>query len=234
MFNIVLAFAVAIVVGYFVGAIPTAYLVARSFKGVDIREIGSQNMGAMNVFYTIGFWPGLLVLVCDIGKGMLGLLFAYWIAILLLVVPPNLVVPVEMAAGVAVIMGHDFPLFLRFKGGKGGATAIGVLAFLLAWVNWVDIFGIEIPIPFGWLIYLGSCLILVLITRWLTFSYGIAFISFILLAWFVYKDPVLTAYAACIALIPIFMYIPRIKQILDRSGGDVKRAIFRKNLKDRM
>ena len=234
MINIIFAFTVAIIVSYFVGAIPTAYLVGRAIKGVDIRQIGSQNMGAMNTFYTVGFWPGMLVLVCDIGKGMLALLLAYLTAVLLFIVPSNLVVPVEMTAGVAVIAGHNFPVFLKFKGGKGGAAAIGVLAFLLAWVNWVDLFGIKIPIPYGLLIYLGSFLLLMLITRWPTFSYGISFIAFPLLAWFVYRDPGLTIYTICIALVPILMYIPRIKQILGKSGGNVKRAIFRKNLKDRM
>lgn len=234
MINIVLAFIISVIVSYLLGCVPSAYLIGRAIKGVDIRQVGSMNMGAMNTFYVIGFWPGIAVLACDIGKGMLALLLSYWIAMYIIPVPVDLVVPVEMAAGVAVIIGHDFPVFLGFKGGKGGATAIGVLAFLLAWLIWLDLGSFKFPLMMGWVIYLGSCLLLLLITRWLTLAYGISLIAFPLIAWFVYKDLALTIYATCIVLIPVLMYIPRIKQILNKSDGDIKRAIFRKSLKDRL
>ena len=125
MFNIVLAYVISAIVSYLLGCIPTAYLIGKAFKGVDIRQIGSHNMGAMNTFYTIGFWPGIMVLATDISKGILAVLVSYLIAIFLQV-PANVVVPIEMVAGIAVIAGNNFPVFLKFKGGKGGATAIGV------------------------------------------------------------------------------------------------------------
>ena len=234
MTDIILAFVLSIVVSYLLGCIPSAYLIGRAMKGVDIRQVGSKNMGAMNTLYVVGFWPGIGVLACDIGKGLLALLLSYWIAVYVFPVPGDMVVPVEMAAGVAVILGHDFPVFLRFKGGKGGATTIGVLAFLLPWVIWLDFGRFRFLLLLGWVIYLGSCLLLLLITRWLTLAYGISLIAFPLIAWFVYKDQALTIYATCIILIPILMYIPRIKQILSKSGGNVKRAVFRKSLKDRL
>lgn len=234
MINIILAFVVTVIVSYLLGCVPSAYLVGRAIKGIDIRQVGSKNMGAMNTFYVVGFWPGMAVLVIDIGKGMLALLLSYLIAMYIIPVPAGMVVPVGMAAGVAVIAGHDFPVFLKFKGGKGGATAIGVLAFLLPWVIWLDLGTFKFPLPMGWVIYLGSCLILILITHWVTFAYGISLIAFPLIAWFAYNDTSLTIYAVCILLILILMYIPRLKQILGKSDGDVKRAIFRKNLKDRL
>ncbi|MDD5398461.1 MAG: glycerol-3-phosphate acyltransferase [Dehalococcoidia bacterium] len=233
MINIVLAYVISAIESYLLGCIPSAYLVGRSFKGVDIRQIGSRNMGAMNTFYAIGFWPGMLVLATDICKAMLALTLSYFITIWLQV-PPNVVVPVEMVAGIAVIAGHNFPVFLKFKGGKGGATAIGVLAFLLAWINWVDIGSIKLPIPLGDLIYLGSFLILLAITRWPTVSYAVSYIAFWVIAWFVYKDTALFIYSIFISAVPILMYIPRIKEIWNKSGGNAKRAIFRTNLKDRM
>ncbi len=234
MINIILAFVVTIIVSYLLGCIPSAYLVGRTIKGIDIRQVGSKNMGAMNTFYVVGFWPGMAVLVIDIGKGMLALLLSYLIAMYIIPVPAGMVIPVGMAAGVAVIAGHNFPVFLKFKGGKGGATAIGVLAFLLAWVIWLDLGTFKLPLPMGWVIYLGSFLILMLITHWPTFAYGISLIAFPLIAWFAYHDMSLTIYAVCILLILILMYIPRLKQILGKSDGNVKRAIFRKNLKDRL
>ena len=233
MFNIVLAFVISAIVSYLLGCIPSAYMVGKAFKGVDIRQVGSHNMGAMNTFYTIGFWPGMLVLATDICKAMLALTLSYWTAVLLQV-PSNMVVPVEMVAGIVVIAGHNFPVFLKFKGGKGGATAIGVLAFLLAWINWVDIGTVKFPIPLGDLIYLASFLILMAITRWPTISYAVSYLVFWLVAWFVYKDTGLFIYTIFISLVPILMYIPRLKEIWNKSGGNIKRAIFRTNLKDRM
>jgi glycerol-3-phosphate acyltransferase PlsY len=233
MFNIVLAFVISAIISYLLGCIPSAYMVGRAFKGVDIRQIGSHNMGAMNTFYTIGFWPGMLVLAIDVSKGMLALTLSYLTAIYLQV-PSNLVVPVEMVAGVFVIAGHNFPVFLKFKGGKGGATAIGILAFLLAWVNWVDIGSVKLPLPLGDLIYLGLFLLLMLITRWPTGSYAISFIAFWLIAWFVYQDTGLFIYAIFITAVPVLMYIPRIKEIWAKSGKNLIRGIFRRNLKDRL
>jgi glycerol-3-phosphate acyltransferase PlsY len=234
MINMIAAFVFSVIESYLFGCIPSAYLVGRAFKGIDIRQIGSRNMGAMNTFYVIGFWPGMLVLVTDIGKGMLALLLSYWIAVYFIHIPASLVVPLEMTAGLAVIIGHNFPVFLKFKGGKGGATAIGVLAFLLAWVVPLDFGVFKFPLPLGWVIYLGSFLLLMLITKWPTLSYGISFIAFPLIAWFAYKDTLLTVYSVFIALIPILMYIPRLKEIIGSSNGNLKRAVFRKNLKDRL
>jgi glycerol-3-phosphate acyltransferase PlsY len=232
--NIVLAFVVSVIISYLAGSIPTGYLVGRAFKGVDIRQVGSHNMGAMNTFYTIGFWPGMLVLACDIGKGMVALIVTYVTAQYLFTIPAYLIIPIEMLSGVVVIAGHVFPLFLKFRGGKGGATAIGVLAFIVPWINWVTIGTANIPIPAGDLVYLGSFLLLLAVTRWATAAYGVSFIVFPLVAWFGMHDQGLTIYSACIAMTPILMYIPRIKEILGKSGGNFKRAIFRKNMQDRM
>ena len=234
MIYTVLAFITAIIVSYLIGSTPSAYLVGRAFKGVDIRQVGTRNMGAMNTFYAIGFWPGMIVLASDVCKGIVALLFAYLISMYLFVVEANMVVVVEMAAGVAVIAGHNFPVFLKFKGGKGGATAIGILAFLLAWVVWVDAGPVKLPVPLADVIYLGSFLMLSLITRWPTFAYAISFIVFWLVAWFVYKDTGLFAYAIFITAVPILMYIPRIKEIWAKSGHNFVRGIFRRNLKDRL
>ncbi len=237
MMNLIFAYIVSILVSYLLGCIPSAYLVGRKFKGVDIRTTGSQNMGAMNTFYVIGFWPGMLVLAMDIGKGMLAIFLTYLTG-LVFKIAGNMFVPMEMVAGIVVIAGHNFPVFLKFKGGKGGATAIGVLAIIIPWA---------IPV------YIASFLLLLLITRWATFSYGVtSVVVYPLVAWYSNSNLqlnlfnyvltfseseyrlALTIYAAFIALVPILMYIPRIKQILNKSGGNVKRAIFRKNLQDRM
>ena len=121
--NEALSIAIAIASAYLLGSIPSAYIVGRLKKGVDIRQIGSQNMGAMNTFYKVGITSGLLVLAVDIGKGTAAVALARWLG-----VPPI----IEMLAGTNAVIGHGFPVWLNFRGGKGGATLIGVLFFFHA------------------------------------------------------------------------------------------------------
>ena len=103
--------------GYFLGAIPFGVLVAKLFK-VDIQKVGSGNIGATNVFRSVGAAPGIAVFILDLLKGTA----ATFLAIIYLI-DPWLVV----AAGLLSILGHMFPVFLRFKGGKGSAVGLGVL-----------------------------------------------------------------------------------------------------------
>lgn len=124
-----LALLLPFVIGYLLGSIPTGYLIARLVYGMDIRQHGSGNIGFTNVFRVLGFTPGVLVLVADILKG--------WVAVrvALLVVAPGadelLVDSIPVLAGLAAILGHTYSVFLRFQGGKGVATAAGVLIALM-------------------------------------------------------------------------------------------------------
>lgn len=111
--------AILVCVGAFLlGAIPFGFLMGRA-KGVDLREHGSGNIGATNVMRTLGRGPGALVLLLDALKGLIPVLTA----VHGLKLSPGLVV----AAGVAAILGHIYTPFLRFRGGKGVATSLGVL-----------------------------------------------------------------------------------------------------------
>jgi glycerol-3-phosphate acyltransferase PlsY len=105
---------------YLLGAIPTAYLVGRAIKGIDIRQHGSGNVGATNTFRVLGAGPGIFVLVCDILKGVLAVV----------VVSRILAVDALTAwifFGLVAIIGHNWTVFLNFSGGKGIATSLGVL-----------------------------------------------------------------------------------------------------------
>jgi len=201
--------ALAIIIAYLLGSIPTAYIVARLRKGTDIREMGTRNMGAMNVFYTVGFWWGLLVLITDVGKGAaaVGIAIAFDV--------PELVV---FITGVTVVLGHAFPVFLRFRGGKGGATCIGVLCVLMPW---------GLPIAFG------IFCILLLITRFPTLSYSLALITFLFVGWLIYDRWELVVYSAVLLLIPLVRYIPRIKEMRDKAGT-WGRFFRRRSLEDRL
>jgi glycerol-3-phosphate acyltransferase PlsY len=206
----ILIYLIAVVISYLIGSIPTAYIMGRLRKGIDIRQVGSRNMGTMNIMYQVGFWEGILVLAIDIGKGALAVYIAQLLA--------GYSSPVCLLCGIVVVIGHAFPVFLKFRGGKGGATCIGVLVRL---------------IPFASLLYLGAFLVLLAITRFATLSYSIAFIVFPLVAWLYYNDMTLIIYSIAILIIPGLLYIPRIKEMYAK-GGNWKRVFVRKNLKDRL
>lgn len=166
-------------------------------------------MGAMNVFYQVGFIPGLLVLTVDIGKGALAIALARWLG-----VP----VVVQLLAGATAVIGHSFPVWLKFRGGRGGATCIGILAFLMPWA---------IPI------YAAIFGLVLLLTRFPTFSYSVAFICFPFVAGLLYHSGALVAFSIGLLLLPLLQYIPRIKEIRSKSGN-WRHAFFRKSLKDRL
>lgn len=127
--------AALIVASYLIGSIPFSYLVARLFAGEDIRQRGSRNVGATNVLRTVGKSAGAIALLLDGAKGYAAIEVARWIvaqpAWPFLPAPGNPLHSLEMwiaLAGLIAVLGHMFPLWLRFHGGKGVATAAG--AFL--------------------------------------------------------------------------------------------------------
>jgi len=120
------------ILGYLLGSLPTGFLIARA-SGVDIREAGSGNIGATNVLRTVGKVPGVIVLLIDALKGFAG---AAWVPILVTwILAPTGGKPLPevllILGGVASILGHNYTLWLGFKGGKGVATTAGALAALM-------------------------------------------------------------------------------------------------------
>lgn len=124
-----------IVIVYVIGSIPFSFLVVRMFAGADIRRHGSGNVGATNVMRNFGKWPGLLALVLDIAKGSLAIVLARKIVGYFAASSPiNPGDPMFYAfpsfwiglGGLVAVLGHIFPFWLRFRGGKGVATATGV------------------------------------------------------------------------------------------------------------
>lgn len=109
------------ILAYLIGAFPSAYLFSRLFKGVDIRKVGSGNVGGMNTVKEAGLLPGILTIIFDIGKGIL----AVYLTSVLSGNPS-----MALMAGFLVVLGHNFNLFLQFKGGKGLATTLGVFLAL--------------------------------------------------------------------------------------------------------
>ena len=117
------------ILAYFLGSIPFGVVLAK-FKQVDLRQHGSGNIGATNVTRTLGKTAGILTLLGDCGKGYL----AVWIAGQLLETQWGIA-----AAGLMAFLGHIFSIFLKFKGGKGVATGLGVFLALMPWAGLVSI-----------------------------------------------------------------------------------------------
>ncbi len=139
-----------VIIGYLLGSIPTGFLVAR-WKGVDIRKQGSGNIGATNVFRTLGKGPGIFVFVCDALKGVAAVLIAEAILSKHPIIWHSEVVhqadviketirfmPSAVAGiigAIACILGHNFPVWLKFKGGKGVATSLGMVFGLVPFIG---------------------------------------------------------------------------------------------------
>jgi len=111
---------VGIILSYLIGSIPTAYIFGKMIKGIDIRQHGSGNIGATNVFRVLGKKPGIIVLLLDIFKGVIAVVLVSDFLGLTEVIH-------RVILAVMVVCGHNWTVFLKFKGGKGIATSFGVL-----------------------------------------------------------------------------------------------------------
>jgi acyl phosphate:glycerol-3-phosphate acyltransferase len=195
--------AAAILIGYLIGSIPFGLLIARVFGVPDIRKVGSGNIGATNVWRVAGRFPGILVMIGDIGKGVAAVLVA---AIIL--PPTDLTEYFKLASGLAAIMGHIFPLFLRFKGGKGVNTALGVMVTLL---------------PVESIIALAIFILVVIISRYISLGSILASFSFflvVLLEWALnldYVHPIYVPVSFLLAVLIIMTHRANIKRLLNGS-----------------
>src|SRR5580698_8867105 len=144
----------ALILAYFLGSIPTAVWIGRAFYGVDVREYGSGNAGATNTFRVLGKKAGIPVMLIDILKGWAATNVAYFIGVSITGAydSPNYM-NYALALGIAAVMGHLFPIFAWFRGGKGIATLFGM------------ILAINLPAA---LFCVGVFLLVLLITRYVS------------------------------------------------------------------
>ena len=119
-------FVAVAIIAYFIGSVNFSVIISKKVAGFDLREKGSKNAGTTNMLRTVGKKAALAVLICDILKGVLAIIIAK-----LMTSDINQAIGVQIAA-VAVVIGHTFPIFFGFKGGKGVATSIGILLVM----NW--------------------------------------------------------------------------------------------------
>ena len=184
----------AIVVGYILGSIPSAYIMARLRKGTDIRDVGVGNMGAASVFRHVGVWEGIVVTLADMTKGAVAILIAQALDVSQLWL---------LGAGFSALIGHNFPIFAGFRGGKGSATIIGIFLILA-------------PKEMG--IVLGIMAIPIFITHNAAFAMRVGFTFIPLLIWLFGGSAVLIFYSLAIVIFIGVRSLPDAKQAWPKLG----------------
>ena len=190
----------SIIIGYLLGSIPTAYLVSRTRKGIDIRNIGSRNMGGANVMREIGAREGVIVGLIDIAKGAGAVLIAQALNISELWV---------FGAGFAALVGHNFTVFARFRGGRGSATIIGVFLVLAPEAMLITL--VVVAIPFFTTRKFGAAILI-----------GFALLPLFL--WLLEGSLALVRYALVIDVFMLIRNLTGIKQIV--AKGIIKDMIY--------
>jgi glycerol-3-phosphate acyltransferase PlsY len=189
---------------YLLGSIPTGFLVAKA-RGVDIRTVGSGNIGATNAFRVLGKGFGIFVLLMDALKGWVAVIIGAYAVAQLLPGPP--LGYLRITAGVAAILGHNFTCWLNFKGGKGIATSAGVLIAL---------------VPFALVIVLSIFIILFVTTRYVSIGSIAAAFALPFATWFTTHDIGLTAVMAAIGALAILKHRKNIQRLLNGSENRIQ------------
>ena len=184
---------ITIVIGYLLGSIPSAYIAARLAKGKDIRQMGGGNVGGLNTYREVGLWPAVAVAIVDVGKGTAAVAIAYW----LLDVPQ----PFVLAAGLAAIVGHMWMVFLKFSGGRGMGTTVGVLAILMPLYGYLP----------GLLIFFGVIIIPLIITRNIALSMATALVSLPFITWLGMHSGLFIIWSIIIGIITGLKFLPTAK-----------------------
>jgi glycerol-3-phosphate acyltransferase PlsY len=192
---VLLAYSLVVILSYLLGSIPSGFLAGKS-RGIDIRKEGSGNIGATNVFRILGKAAGTAVLLADGLKGWLAVTVVADL-IALSFGPPLMTLEtapsrhgLQLAAGVASILGHNYTCWLRFRGGKGVATTAGVLIawlplpFLVVLGAWIVVFAISRYVS---LASIGAALVLPPATWWLDGRTSMLVITSLLSALVIYK-----------------------------------------------
>lgn len=192
------------VVAYLLGSIPTGYLAGR-MRGIDIRTVGSGNIGATNVFRVLGKPAGILVLVVD---GLKGYAACAWVAERF-----GEAEGLRITAGLAAILGHNFTCWLRFRGGKGVATSAGVLAAL---------------VPGALIIILSIWIIAFALTRYVSLASLAAAFALPFATWITRHSPSLTIVTGAMAALAIYKHRSNIQRLLhgteNRFGSKPREA----------
>ena len=203
------SYIIVTIIAYLLGSISFSVIISKKMAGFDVREKGSRNAGTTNVLRTVGKKASIITLICDILKGVVAILVAY-IAGLILKDSVDKALLIQLA-GLAVIIGHTFPIYFGFKGGKGIATALGVLLI----TNW----------NIG-LICLVFALVLMIITKMVSLGSLAAAVLFPILIIFMPHTSYLVdgnyiIYGILIAALVIFNHRANVKRLLTGTENKI-------------
>ena len=180
----------AILIGYAIGSLPIGYLLLQRTRGVDLRRVGSGNVGATNVYRTSGAGMAITVMLADASKGAIAVLLA------------GAGVP-AVAAGVGAVVGHIYPVWLNFKGGKGVATAAGA-------------FGVLAPV--ATIIAAAALAIVVLRSRFVSLGSIVATVTLPVIEWATPGRPAVDIGATLVAALILFRHRGNMMRL--RSGTE--------------
>ena len=194
---------ISVVIAYLLGSIPTAYIITRFGYGKDIRKLGGGNVGTHNVYENVGKLPGIIVGIIDVGKGVASVYIA-----LAFISSPDLYYWV-FAAALAAVIGHIWPVFLKFRGGNGIATSIGILFVLMTREAMIAV---------------AIAVLLLVISRNTILSINISLLLTIPIAPIFLRDPWFPYLIFSLILIMILVsnFLPTMKAALVKAGSKEK------------
>ena len=199
--------AIIAIIAYLIGSINFSVILSRKMAGFDVREKGSGNAGTTNMLRSVGKKAAAITLICDILKGVVAILIAMLMNKIFKDSNGALLVQI---AGVAVILGHTFPIFFKFKGGKGVATSLGVLIMS----NW----------QIG-LICLVFALILIILTQMVSVGSIAAAILYPVLTLFIPQNYIIPGnyiiYSVILAVIIVFNHRENVKRLLSGTENRI-------------
>jgi len=190
---------IAIVLGYLLGSIPGAYITTRLATGKDIRQIGSRNVGGLNVYRQVGAIPALAAVTVDIGKGVAAIAIAYWLL--------DVSQPFVLATALAAVIGHMWMVFLKFRGGRGMSCVGSAIIMLLPLYNY----------PIGLAFLVGIFAIAMLITRNVALSSCIMLILLPFVAWLGMKSTPFIIFSVILGLIILTKFLPVAREAWARA-----------------
>ncbi len=183
-----------ILLGYFLGSIPTAYIAGHIMRGIDIRQVGDTNMGAANAYRHIGPKTGVAVGLFDAGKGALAVLIAQ---------AADLPQAVVLVTGAAAVIGHNWPIFIGFRGGRGVCTTIGVLLTVITQPMLI----VAVPAT-----------LVLLIKKNVTLACAILFIPLSLVCWWAGSAGLLVTYSIALPGLVGFTHFLRARRQVTRQA----------------
>ena len=201
------------IVAYLLGSIPSAVWVGKAWYNIDVREHGSKNAGATNTFRVLGKKPGIVVLSIDIIKGALATFLPFIILQSALIIENDQIIQIQLLAAIFAVVGHVFPIFAQFKGGKGVATSLGV------------IIGIQ---PLAALICVVLFLIVFILFQFVSLGAIVAALSFPLIIRFVIQEDSnwLLSFSVLLSFLVIFAHRKNIGRLI--KGEESKMNLFKK------